>query len=195
MTKLCGHPATRRVLKFVQGKRQERIDRARYDFVEEIADEAYYKEVASTMGIDINKINWSVSYSQGDGACFTGAWAYEPDSRIKIRLLTDDEDLWRIADGLAQYQHEFDNQLTATIYRIDHHYSHEHTVTLNLSCEDETAFDQTGDEELQAKLIAAESGVLDLMREFMRWIYRQIQAEYDYQTSDEFVAEMLELNR
>ena len=194
MTKLCGHPATKRVLKFVRSKRQARIDAARYDFVYLPGDEAYYKEVASAMGIDIDKLDWSVSYSQGDGACFTGSWAYEPDSRIKIRLLTDDEDLWHIADGLAQYQHEFDNQLTATIYKTDHHYSHEHTVTLDLTAKrNEMSIESAC--KARPRLNAAEIGVLDLMREFMRWIYREIEAEYEYQTSDEFVAEMLEMNQ
>ena len=34
----------------------------------------------------------------------------------------------------------------------------------------------------------------ELLRDFMQWIYRQLEAEYEYQTSDEAIAENFTAN-
>ena len=41
---------------------------------------------------------------------------------------------------------------------------------------------------------AAESDITQLMRDFADWIYRQLEAEYEYQNSDEQVIESIRCN-
>jgi hypothetical protein len=40
----------------------------------------------------------------------------------------------------------------------------------------------------------AEEWVTELLRDFMRWIYRQLESEYEFQTSEEQIKETILIN-
>lgn len=121
-------------------------------------------------------IYWAGFYSQGDGACFEGSFDGDKVNPTGLREhAPQDSELQRIADGLAQAR-----GMTATI-RHTGHYSHEHSVT----------FDWDYDE---SKAGATEEDIEDLLRDFMRWIYRALEREYEYVMGNECVAETIEAN-
>ena len=64
-------------------------------------------------------------------------------------------------------------------------YCHERTMSLADVTDDQTGEGVEGDwQEVETRLI-------DLMRDFARWIYRGLEAEYDYRLSDENIDERI----
>jgi len=74
---------------------------------------------------------------------------------------------------------------SATI-KADGRYSHSGTMSVTLSGWDDDPEDN------YPALEALETEVTDLMRDFADWIYKQLETEYDYLCSDEYVNEHLE---
>lgn len=135
---------------------------------------------------------WSVSYCQGDGACFEGIYSHTEDSCAKIREHCSDEELLRIVDELNRIQSARNllgkPELQATIKKIDHHYTHENTVSIEVELH---PADSVGDED---DPIPEADTVTDLMRDLMRWLHKQLLAEDEYQTSDETVDDNIRAN-
>lgn len=140
------------------------------------------------------QVYWSGFSSQGDGACFEGDYHYRKGSAAAISAeapATDREgkeqkqnaELNRIARELADLQRKYFYQLSASV-RHTGRYSHEHSTEIEV-------YDRSGNE--LANETDAEA-VRDLLRDFMRWIYRQLEAEYEYRLSDECVDESIKAN-
>jgi len=135
------------------------------------------KEIGKIIGIDIDNIYFSGFSSQGDGACFTGSYDYAKGSCKAIREYAPrDSDLHDIADGLAAIQKPNFYQLSA---RVEHsgHYSHEYCTAISVHLDGYPAPAETYDT------------VTDLLRDFMRWIYKHLELEYEYCTSEETLTE------
>lgn len=142
------------------------------------------KQVAALMGIEIDQIYFSGFWSQGDGACFTGTYAYRKGSLKAIREYAPlDETLHRIAADLAREQRRNFYQLQASVTHTGR-YNHEFSTTIAVGHAEDSYRDIGG----------AEDRITELLRDFMRWIYRQLEAEYDYLTSDEAVEEGITAN-
>ena len=47
---------------------------------------------------------------------------------------------------------------------------------------------------MSASMYTAQEVVEECMRDFADWIYRNLELDYEYQTSDEYVDEMLDIN-
>lgn len=149
--------------------------------------------VADILGIDLRQrpvklMNGSTRYdpciyfsgfwSQGDGACFEGTYRYAKGAAKKIReYAPQDERLHRIADELQAVQRRNFYRLIASMS----HHGH-------MSVEVEDSEDRYRD------IGSAEEDIRDLMRSFADWIYRQLEKEYEYQTSDEAVDEAITAN-
>lgn len=127
-------------------------------------------------------------YSQGDGACFEGSWNA---SDIKADKVAEDwgdspqtTEIKRIATGLAEIAAKFPE----SSFHVKHsgHYYHEYCTEFDFD------FGETSAGE--AGLDGAEEDLKSLARDFMKWIYRQLEAEWDYQNSDEAVDEAIEAN-
>jgi hypothetical protein len=164
--------------------------------------DAVYEEaarMADMLGIDLKQkpvklMNGSTRYdpaiyfsgfsSQGDGACFEGTYRYQKGS---VKAITTeaptDERLQGIARGLADLQRAHGYTITA---RVDQrgHYSHEYSTEIQVwqGRNEEPADTET------------DKAITEALREFMRWIYRQLEAEYEYQTSDEQVDDNIRAN-
>jgi hypothetical protein len=132
-------------------------------------------------------IRWSGFSSQGDGASFVGSYSHSPNSPARIRYeFPTDTALHAIADGLDAIQNGFrlltGHRINAKITQDD--YQNVHKYTMGCTVEDAETGDELEDVELEEK-------ILDLMRDFADWIYKGLEAEYDYRLSDENIDERI----
>lgn len=161
--------------KVIDNNRGINVDHEWYDY---IFDDA--KHMASLMGIEIDNIYFGGFSSQGDGACFTGSYSYKKGS---VKAIKDeaplDTELHRIATELFQLQRKHFYGLSASVVHRGH-YNHSGctSITVNHYVEG-----QGVDEDLT-----------DILREFMDWIYDQLQKQYWFLVSDEAVQETIEIN-
>ena len=124
-------------------------------------------------------------WSQGDGACFEGSLSYARGGAKAIRAhAPKDTELHRIADVLQAVQRKNIYQLTANI-RQRGNYSHEYGMAIAVERDSPTWQAMTDD---------AEDTVTEALRDLARWLYRQLQREYEHQTSDAVVDESIAVN-
>ena len=134
---------------------------------------------------DKPRIWFSGFRSQGDGASFEGVYEYAPGAARAIRAhAPNDAELHAIADMLRDVQRRNFYQLAAVI-RQRGRYCHEYTMTIEIERDSPAGQPMTDD---------AESAVIDAMRDLARWLYRQLEREYNYQTSDPVVDETIVAN-
>ena len=128
------------------------------------------------------RIYFSGFCSQGDGACFEGVYGYRRGSAVLIRQhAPTDAMLHRIADTLQAVQRRHFYDLRAEV-RHQGRYVHELTMAI-------TVARATG--EVRAEDAAV---VVEALRDLARWLYRQLEREHEYQTSDAVVDEAIEAN-
>lgn len=131
------------------------------------------------------RIYFSGFSSQGDGACFETYYSYEKDARRRIREHAPlDAELHRIADALQAIQRRNFYQLRAEATHHDRYY-HEYSMAISVERESLTYQDMTAD---------AEEVVTEGLRDLARWLYRQLEREFEYQTSDEVIDEAITAN-
>lgn len=131
------------------------------------------KNILGILGFDYVEISFSGFSSQGDGASFTGYFKPAKKSELKHRVKVLHKDYAPDFPVFGFEQMEFSEEEledSLKIERIDSRYSHENTVT-------------TDNEDLK-----------EFVRNFSHYIYRQLEREYDYLTSDEAVRETIEAN-
>ena len=123
--------------------------------------------------------------SQGDGAGYEGWWSHAPGSRRAIREhAPGDRELHRIADVLHDVQRRNFFQLGATVQHRGR-YCHEHGMAIEVERDSPT---------WQPPTDGAEDIVIEALRDLARWLYRQLEREYEHQTSDRTVDEALAVN-
>ena len=162
--------------------REGALDYEWYDSVYEDAG-----AIAKILGItfaekknDRPAIQFSGFSSQGDGASFTGKYAYAKGAHKAIRAYASkDAELARIADELLALQRAANYQLTATIYRHSSHYVHDMTMGFDVY--------KLGNSHTQDATQEQEDALKEALRGFARWIYRQLEQEHDYLLSAECV--------
>ena len=123
--------------------------------------------------------------SQGDGAFFEGRYRYEKGAARHIRVYASkDQRLVAIADRLQLIQRK---NLYALEARMTHRGRYYHEYCMNISVE-------RASDSYQPPTPDAEEIVAEALRDLARWLYRQLEREYEYQTSDEVVDESIEAN-
>ena len=148
-------------------------------------------------------IEFSGFWSQGDGAAWTGvyrAWCWGAGYMNRINTYDTapakirehaphDEELHRIADELC---------LLARIYypayaRVERAGRYSHSGTMRLArCEPR---DGPGEDDYAEEVHShVEETLTDLFRDLADWLYRQLEREYEYQTSDEAVWDTIQPN-
>ena len=134
---------------------------------------------------DKPQIHFSGFHCQGDGASFAGRYSYARGATKAIRAhAPKDEELHRIADELQAVQRRNFFQLHSTI-RQSGRYCHEYTMTIEVERDSPTWQPPTDD---------AEDAVTEAMRDLARWLYRQLRSEYEHQTSNDAVDEIVGTN-
>jgi hypothetical protein len=130
-------------------------------------------------------IHFSGFWSQGDGACFEAAYRYQRHAPRRIRdHAPNDTELHRIADSLQSVQRAHFYQLRAEICHRGRYY---HEFCMDIAARRDSS---TG----QVMMVDAEEMVIEAMRDLARWLYRQLEREYEYQTSDEVVDQIIAAN-
>jgi hypothetical protein len=154
------------------------------EYSEFVIDDA--KEVAALMGWEIDKIYWSGFSYQGDGACFEGIMRYNKGGAQKlVKAYTNDAELNRIAKAWQSLQRRNFYALEASVKHRGHYY---HEMCTVFDCED------TRSNYGWMQKPEAEDDIKEIARDFMRWIYKRLEAEYEYSVSDEVVAENIIAN-
>lgn len=130
-------------------------------------------------------IYYSGFWSQGDGASFEGGYSYRKGGLKAIKAYAPkDEELHKIAEALQDVQKRCFYRLTASISQRGLYY---HSGTVYADCE------YSGDDYRDIDDQDCED-VQDQMRAFADWIYSKLEAEYEYQSSDTAVEEMIIAN-
>lgn len=175
-------------------------ERARQWWREASSDDTFWsectieeaKEQGENMGLDIDEIYWSGFCSQGDGACYVGSWNA---NRVKAGETAKDwgdspetKEIRRIASQFEETAKNFPN----ASFRAKHrgHYSHEFCTNFDVSLGE----DEDNGSISQEEWSRAEGDLIETARDYMSWIYKQLEKEYKYQNSDEVIDELLESN-
>ncbi len=129
------------------------------------------------------KIWYSVSNSQGDGACFEGRYRYKPGSVKAIKTeAPQDETLHKIAQQLQEVQRPYFYKLCAHC-KHSGRYNHANSMSVEPFHYDNEFRDVDESDVVQ-----------ECLRDFANWIYSQLQKEVDYQYSAEYIDESIEAN-
>ena len=158
--------------------------------------------IATILGLDIMEtertkagrtyqtvsISFSGFCSQGDGACFTGSYSFNPKAITEMQAYCHDVELIGIAEELTVMQLarrlRGEALFTANI-TTSGRYSHSGTMEVEVNSEDEDGkHNEFG--------IELEKEVTQLMRNFADWIYNSLEAEHDHLMSDEVIDEQFE---
>ncbi|WP_430440995.1 antitoxin of toxin-antitoxin stability system [Shinella sp.] len=134
---------------------------------------------------DEPRIHFTGFWSQGDGASFQALYSYRKGAPSAIRdYAPKDTTLHGIADGLQAIQRRNFYQLRADVSHRGNYY-HEYCMAISVRRESLNYQDMTAD---------AEDTVIEALRDLARWLYRQLESEYNALTSDEMVDETIEAN-
>jgi hypothetical protein len=153
-----------------------------YDWWDCTFDDA--KAAGKYIGINVDDIRFSGFWSQGDGASFSGSYEYRKGAEKAVRKYAPlDTELHAIAQGLTAIQRRYFYQLGASI-SFTGRYCHEGCTSIDVW--DKRGFD--------TDLTDAEEVVSELLRDFMRWIYRQLENEFNWLQADEQVDESIRCN-
>ena len=96
----------------------------------------------------------------------------------------EDSELHRIADGLQAIQRRNFYQLRADVSQRGRG-CHEYSMSIAVERDSPTNQEMTAD---------AEDTVTEALRDLARWLYRQLEREYEYQTSDTVTDEAILAN-
>lgn len=144
------------------------------------------KECLSLCGFTVDQIFFSGFSSQGDGACFEGGWKAEDVKPGKLKeLAPEDKELNRIASRMESLA----EKRKSAWMRVKHsgHYYHEHCTEFDIG---DTTGD-FGDEELPGEDV---DDIKETSKDAMRWIYKRLMEEWEYQNADAQVDETIRAN-
>lgn len=141
-----------------------------HDWSESVFDDA--KTNGAMIGIDIKDIYYSGFWSQGDGASFTGSYAYKAGAVKAIRQAAPkDDELHRIAIALQAAQRPYFYKICATI-KTSGRYGH--SGAMDVDCEHiDDSYRDIGDCD----------AIVMALRSFAHWIYHNLEREYEYQSA------------
>ncbi len=146
------------------------------------------KNIFKFVGYDISKIYYSGFSSQGDGACFEGSWKASDVNASALKTFCPlDQTLHKIADQLEKISKDY----PYAYLRVNHsgHYSHKYCTDFNISIVDEN-----GDENCSTGAAEAEKSLIEVSRDAMDWIYRQLEKNYNWEMEDCHVEESIKNN-
>lgn len=174
--------------------RQGAFDHDWYDY---IFDDA--KACLAIAGFRVDEIYFSGFSSQGDGACFEGSWRAteaKPAKAMKDHA-PEDKELHRIAAEMRRIAKAYPNASMSC--KPSGRYSHEYNADINVELnppEDDDDIPRTPAEwdALAKSFEPFTDAIIEASRDAMRWIYRQLEAEWNYQNSDEQVDETIRAN-
>ena len=159
-----------------------------------------WKSKLEALGYDDPDIEFSGFWSQGDGASFTASSVPKPHTDAAV-MEAWNQLVWAAALIGETISEEPEGLAYGSVRRIDHRYSHENTVSVDWywdappyanyeTIEGLEPFVDSLNRAVEAYFEDLERVVRDLCCE----IYRNLEKEYEYLTSDETVEDTLEAN-
>ena len=165
-----------------------------------------FNNICTILGIQLDKREpcFTGFWSQGDGASWAGTYranglslntpsgyvAIYDQAPAAMREHFGDEELHRIADELCLLARIY-GPVYARVGRSSHHYVHE----MSMQIDKWEFYDEEREEDVPEEIAEhVESTLLELFRDLARWLYKSLEREHDYLTSDEAVIEALEAN-
>lgn len=143
---------------------QDAIEKIEFDNTAVIEDAI---TIGKLFGLEIDNVLYSGFWSQGDGASFTGRYQFCDGG---FKAVTDyaplDLELRRIVSRLNA--HAVSINYTIHITQSGRYF---HENTMNFDTDD--------------------SVIIGCLRDYARWIYKRLENEYDYQTSREYIIELI----
>lgn len=136
------------------------------------------------LGFEITNIFFSGFASQGDGACFEGRWRAVDVKTVKAMKKHAPQDI--TLHVLASTFRKLSKSYPGAAFSVKHHGHYSHEFCTAFTFDDEGLPDYVKD--------GPEDQLTDAARDAMCWIYRQLEQEYDYLTSDEQVDETIRAN-
>jgi hypothetical protein len=134
------------------------------------------QEIADILGVSDCKVFYSGFGSQGDGACINGKYSYGKGAlkRLKEYAPTD-----AVLHGIAKRLQDAQRKAFYKIEcKIKHSGNYCHAYSMHFDF-----YDAYSNEE-----------VIECFRDFAKWLYKQLESEYEYQTLGGAVAEAIEAN-
>lgn len=147
------------------------------------------KLVLAFAGFTIDRIYYSGFWSQGDGACFTGSWsAANVDPAAMRANCPVDTVLHDIADRMAAIA----ARLPFASFTVKHsgRHSHEYCTEFEIQLFEDGEIPEG--REAQADI--DEKALIETARDAMRWIYRQLEKDYEWDTAEPQAIESIEAN-
>lgn len=172
---------------------QKQIDKYRYIAVDYGWSEVVKADFRSRMndiGIAVERIYYDISYSQGSGSCFSGKvgdWGkYLLHLGYDNPILATAAQEWRMSwKQSGHYCHEnslsYDDEIWANINPYDEE-------------QDALRFDMWANVMNTFDLFRLTVDIKENLRGHMRALYRELETEYEYLTSDEYVSEWMQHN-
>jgi hypothetical protein len=151
----------------------------------------HFTEKMESIGVYVERIYFSISYSQGDGACFEGRvtdWGkyLESIGYTDPILIQEASQLWGMEwKSTGRYCHKHTLRFDGEIYKGENPYDEEND-SLRAAVWD-ALMDRTD-------LLKLSTEAEDNIRDHCTDLYKMLLEEYEYQTSDEAVADTLEAN-
>lgn len=147
-----------------------------YEWWDTTYDDA--KTCLALAGFTVDRIYFSGFSSQGDGACFEGSWSASDTKPVREmrQHAPKDKDLHTIAATMRKLARQDRNASMSVKNRGRE--SHEHATEFYVT----------------ARTAKIDDAIVETSRDAMRWIYRQLEREYEWLNSDEQVDESIRAN-
>ena len=157
-------------------------EKARQWFREALDGDNYFAEctleevkasIGSMLGFTIKDVFFSGFSSQGDGACIIGTWRAADVQAAKLREFAPcDKELARIRKDMRAFARAHRGNTAC----ITHYGIYSNSGCTNIEADQGTA------------------AFAQIARDFMDWIYRQLEQNWNYENSDESVDENIRIN-
>ena len=140
------------------------------------------KEIGKQFGLDIEDIFFSGFWSQGDGVCYKGLLRFkECDESALPEEVRGVYQALHVVNSLLKIMYS-DDYLFVGI-KTDGRYSHEYGMDFR--------FYEERSYEADEIVNVHREGIEEALRDYARWIYKSLEAEYEYLNSDECIDEQL----
>jgi len=144
----------------------------------------FFVELLAAAGVSASPddVRFTGFYSQGDGASFSGSYAYQKTApeRLTARLGGEDLKAWLcFADNLENAARPSSYTAEVDITAPSGHYAHAYTMSARATCE---------------KGRADEAEFLETFRKMANWYYQAIEDEFNYLTSEMAITETIAAN-
>lgn len=159
-----------------------------------------FKERMTAIGIDVDNIYFSGFWSQGDGACFEGR--IEDWGKYLAHLGYDDpilitaaEDNWTYYwSHSGHYYHHKSVSYDEGLFSVENPHTSGYYGGVDIP--DDEQFRGAVWEAAMSKydVLALDAQIREDLEDHMKDLYRQLEQEYDYLTSDEAIIEWMEAN-